>query len=62
MTEVHWIILGYFAIGLAFIEGIIWAKVKMRFVQLDRLAVLLIFFFWPFIILLVFIDVWRENK
>ncbi len=62
MSDIHWIILGYFAIGLAFVEGIRWAKGKWKLTPLDKMATALVFFLWPLIILLSLILVWRAKS
>ncbi len=61
MVDFLWIILGYLAIGLAFVECIRWSREKGCLVQLDGLPVMFVFFFWPFIILLSLIMIWRKK-
>lgn len=62
MDSIYWIILGYFAIGLLFLEGIQWAKGKWGLPHLDRLAMVFVFSLWPFVILLSLVLIWREKK
>ncbi len=62
MDSIYWIILGYFAIGLSFLEGIKWAKSKWKLPPLDRLAMIFVFTLWPLVILCAYVLVWREKK
>ncbi len=62
MDNIYWIILGYFAIGLLFLEGIRWAKGKWGLPPLERLAMALVFFLWPFVVLFSLVLIWREKK
>ena len=62
MSDIHWIILGYLAIGLAFVEGIRWARGKWGLPPQEKLAVGLVFALWPLVVLLSFALIWRKKK
>ena len=62
MSEIIWIILGYLTIGMGFVEGIRWARSKWKLPGQDKFAMLLVFFGWPFVILLSFVLIWRRKK
>ncbi len=62
MSDIHWIILGYLAIGLAFVEGIRWARGKWKVLPLDKFATGLVFVVWPLVIALAFAMIWRKKK
>lgn len=61
LTIIHWSLLAYFGIGLGFVEGIRWAREKWKVQPLERLAAMLIFFAWPFVVLFALVLVWRSK-
>ncbi len=62
MSDILLAILMYLSVGLAFVEGIRWARGKWRLPGQDKASMLMVFFGWPFVILLAFVLIWREKK
>ena len=62
MSDIHWIILGYLAIGLAFVEGIRWARGKWKVEPLNKLSTGLVFVAWPLVIVLALVLTWRGKN
>lgn len=62
MSEIYWIIPAYFAIGLALLEGIRWARDKWKVPPMGRGATALVFGLWPIVIVISLALIWREKK
>ena len=61
MSDIHLIIVGYFAIGIALIEGIRWSRKKWKIESLSRLSTALVFVAWPLVLAIVIVMIWRKK-
>ncbi len=62
MSNIYWILPAYFAIGLALLEGIRWARTKWKIEPMDKIATAMVFGCWPVVIFISLMLIWRDKK